>query len=127
MQGIGIDIIKLSRMRDIIQRSGEVFLRRVFSIGELERARRSENPAAYFASAFAAKEAVFKALVLDWDRGADLRDIEIDRGEYGEPLALLHGAVKAQAEAKGCPRLLVSLSYETDLAVAMAVASNDAH
>lgn len=122
MQGIGIDIIELSRMRETIQRSGDVFLKRVFSAREIQYGRNHENPNRFFASAFAAKEAVFKALVLAWDSGVDLREIEINRGAYGEPLALLKGAVKTLAEAKGCSRLLISLSYETDLAVALAMA-----
>ena len=122
MQGIGIDIIELSRMRETIERSGEVFLKRVFSPQEIQRGRSQETPTRFFASAFAAKEALFKALVLDWGRGVDFRDIDINRGAAGEPLVMLKGAVKKQAEAKGCSRVLISLSYETDLAVALAVA-----
>lgn len=121
MQGIGIDIIELNRMRETIERSGEVFLKRVFTALEIKRGRSQENPTRFFASAFAAKEAVFKALVLDWDRGVDFREIEIYRGVYGEPMTMLRGAVKKQAEAKGCSRILISLSYETDLAVALAL------
>lgn len=122
MQGIGIDIIELDRMRETIERSGEVFLKRVFTTLEIQCGRSYASPTRFFASAFAAKEAVFKALVLDWDRGVDLREIEINRGVSGEPMAMLRGVVKMQAEAKGCSRVLISLSYETDLAVALAVA-----
>jgi holo-[acyl-carrier protein] synthase len=122
MQGIGIDIIELSRMSDIIERSGEVFLRRAFTAAEIQRSRLVPNSVAFFASAFAVKEAVFKALVLDWDRGIDLRDIEVGRGRQGEPVVRLNGGVEAAAEAKGCRKVLVSLSYAGDIAVAMALA-----
>jgi holo-[acyl-carrier protein] synthase len=122
MLGIGIDIIELSRMRETIQRSGDIFLKRVFSAREIETGKRREDPNSFFASAFAGKEAVFKALTLDWDRGVDFKDIEISRGKSGEPLVLLSGTVRAQAKAKGCPQVLLSLSYETNLAVAMAIA-----
>lgn len=122
MKGIGIDIIEISRMAETIERSGEVFLKRVFSDDEMQKARALDNPTNYFASAFAAKEAVFKALSLGWDRDVNFREIEILRGQYGEPLVRLQGAVKAHAEAKNCHRVLLSLSYETDLAVAMAFA-----
>ena len=122
MKGIGIDIIELGRMHETIQRSGEVFLKRVFSDYEIQKARCSDNSTNYFASAFAAKEAVFKALTLDWEQEMNFREIEVSRGLYGEPLVNLHGAVKKRAEAKGCHRVLLSISYETDLAVAMAIA-----
>jgi holo-[acyl-carrier protein] synthase len=122
MQGIGIDIIELSRMSDIIERSGEVFLRRAFTVAEIQTGRLVPNSVAFFASAFAAKEAVFKALLLDWDRGIDLKDIEVSRGRQGEPVVRLDGGVKAAAEAKGCRKVLVSLSYAGDIAVAIAVA-----
>ena len=122
MTGIGIDIIELGRMAGTIARSGEVFLRRVFSDDEIQKAHCSDNPTNYFASAFAAKEAVFKALALGWDREVDFREIEVGRGRHGEPLAHLRRDIKRRAEAKGCGLVLLSLSYETDLAVAMAFA-----
>jgi holo-[acyl-carrier protein] synthase len=123
MQGIGIDLIALSRMRETLERSGETFLRRVFSEREIRRGCRAKVPARYFASAFAIKEAVFKALILEWKRDVELRDIEVGRGAQGEPTVRLHGAVKEHAESRGCAGVLVSLSYETDLAVAMAWAN----
>ncbi len=124
MIGIGIDIIELSRMAETIERSGEVFLKRVFSDIEMQKAHGSDNPTNYYASAFAAKEAVFKALTLGWEHEVNFREIEVLRGQSGEPLVQLGGAVKANAEAKGCHQLLLSLSYETDLAVAMAFAES---
>lgn len=122
MKGIGIDIIKLTRMTETLERSGDFFLKRLFSNDELQISRCSDNPTNYYASAFAAKEAVFKALTLGWDQDVNFREIEILRGPSGEPLVHLKGAVKARAKAKGCQRVLLSLSYETDLAVAMAFA-----
>lgn len=122
MIGIGIDIIELSRMAETIERSGKIFLKRVFSDDEMQNAHSSDNPTNYYASAFAAKEAVFKALTLGWDQEVNFREIEILRGQSGEPLVRLKGEVKARAKAKSCHRVLLSLSYETDLAVAMAFA-----
>ncbi len=124
MIGIGVDVIELSRMAETIERSGELFLKRAFSNDEIKKARLLDNPTNYYASAFAAKEAVFKALTLDWEREVDFREIEVSRGRNGEPLVHLRGDIKARAEAKGCHRMLLSLSYETNLAVAMAFAED---
>lgn len=119
MKGIGIDIITLSRMDETVQRSGNLFLKRTFSEKEQQTARASENANKFFASAFAAKEAVFKAL--GWEQDIDFREIEVSRGSSGEPLVNLCGTIGARASAKGFTRVLLSLSYETNLAVAMAV------
>ena len=122
MLGIGIDIIELSRMHDILERSGELFLQRTFCETEIARGKRADSPCHFYASAFAAKEAVFKALVLNWQQNVDFREIEVDRGRFGEPIVRLHGNTKAVADAKGCQRVFLSLSYERNLAVAMAFA-----
>lgn len=123
MYGIGIDIIELSRMRETIQRSGTVFLKRVFSDNEIQKANTVNHPVNYFASAFATKEAVFKALSLNWEDGIKLPDIEVDRGEFGEPLVRLCGTIKSHARNNRYNQILVSLSYETNLAIAMVVAT----
>ncbi len=122
MKGIGIDVIALDRMAETVDRSGEVFLKRVFSDDEIKEAYRSEIPTNYLASAFAGKEAVLKALVPGRDQRVDPREIEIGRGLNGEPLVRLLGEMKAFAETKGCRKVLLSISYEKDMAVAMAFA-----
>lgn len=122
MVGAGIDVIELSRMKATIARSGNLFLQRVFSTDEIEYGYGVEIPNNFFASAFAAKEAVFKAINLDWKLDIDFRDIEVGRGSCGEPTIQLSGTVMEQAEAKGCNRLLLTISYETDLAVALVIA-----
>ena len=119
---IGIDMIEQSRMAETIGRSGDIFLRRVFSDSEIHRARLRDNPTRHFASAFAAKEAVFKALNLGWDQEVDFREMEILRGRSGEPLVRLQGNIKIRADEKDCRRVHLSISYETDLAIAMAFA-----
>ncbi len=123
MVGIGVDIIEMNRMAETIQRSGDIFLRRAFSPSEIERGKQSDNPVAFFATAFAAKEAVFKALTLNWEQGIDLRNIEVGRGPVGEPTGKLSGQVERIAREKGCIHVMLSLSYETDSAIAMVVLS----
>ncbi|MCP4579450.1 MAG: hypothetical protein GY846_24525 [Deltaproteobacteria bacterium] len=66
---------------------------------------------------------MFKTLNLGREQEVNFREMEVLRREYGEPLLVrLQGAVKERAKAEGCGRVLLSLSYETDLAVAMVVA-----
>jgi len=123
--GMGIDIITISRMKEIVHRSGQLFLNRVFAPCELAFAHRlseqSNDPIPYFASAFAGKEAVFKALTLGWEQDVDFRQIQVGREPDGTPVVTLVDSIKKQAQKKGCTRLLLSISYETNLAMVMAL------
>jgi holo-[acyl-carrier protein] synthase len=121
MLEIGIDIVNLVHMTETLQRSGDIFVERVYSPAEIKLAKACENSMAFFASAFAAKEAVFKALKLTWQPGIDLRQIEVGRGPLGEPLITLSGRIGELAAAKGEYEMAISLSYETTIAIAMVV------
>lgn len=118
--GIGVDILSIQRMKEILIRSGEIFLRKVFSESEIQRGIRTGRKEEYFSSSFAAKEAVFKAFGRDDEIcKVDFKEIEVSRGEKGEPVIKLHGSALALAEARSIGRLLLSVSYEEEYAVAM--------
>ena len=71
------------------------------------------------AGRWAAKEAVSKVLGLGV-RGIGWRDIEIERLPTGQPAVRLHGRAAARAEQLGMGRIAVSITHESDYAVAMA-------
>jgi holo-[acyl-carrier protein] synthase len=119
--GIGTDIVSISRIRDIIESaSGHSFEEKVFTTRELGQSRERADRIAYLAGRFACKEAVFKAFRVTWEMNDRARDIEIS-GDENEPLEVkVHGRFdKLLREKKGC--LMVSLSYDTDYAVAFAL------
>ncbi len=62
VHGIGVDLVRIPRMRDVIARWDERFLRRVFTEGEIAYCRARRDPVPHFAARFAAKEAATKAL-----------------------------------------------------------------
>jgi len=72
-----------------------------------------------FAGRWAAKEAVSKVLGLGV-RGIGWRDIEIERLPTGQPAVRLHGRAAARAEQLGMERIAVSITHESDYAVAIA-------
>lgn len=113
---LGIDIIKVDRIRAAIERFGDRFWRRVLTEGEHRYVRnRPEN----FAGRWAAKEAVSKVLGLGV-RGVGWRDIEIVRLPTGAPSVQLSGRAAARADQLGMGRIAVSISHEGDYAVAIA-------
>ncbi|MGI6591012.1 MAG: holo-ACP synthase [Eggerthellaceae bacterium] len=119
--GLGIDIVDIDRMRAILSRTPS-FARRVFSEEERAYCDATANPEAHYATRFAAKEAVLKALGTGFSQGIRPRDIEVKRNAKGQPRVVLYGAAKRAAEGQGVLSLPVSLSFTHAEAVACAMA-----
>lgn len=113
---LGIDIIKVDRIRASLERFGERFTRRVLTDPERRYVR--DRPET-MAGRWAAKEAVSKVLGLGV-RGIGWRDIEIERLPTGQPNVRLHGRAATRAEQLGMGRIAVSISHESEYAVAIA-------
>jgi holo-[acyl-carrier protein] synthase len=113
---LGIDIIKVDRIRASIERFGERFSKRVLTPSEQRYVRMRPET---FAGRWAAKEAVSKVLGLGV-RGIGWRDIEVERLPTGQPSIRLHGRAAARAEQLGMDRIAVSITHESDYAVAIA-------
>ena len=113
---LGIDIIKVERIRAALARFGPRFSRRVLT--EAERRYVRDRPET-MAGRWAAKEAVSKVLGLGV-RGIGWRDIEVERLPTGQPAVRLHGRAKLRAEQLGMGRIAISITHESDYAVAIA-------
>jgi holo-[acyl-carrier protein] synthase len=113
---LGIDIIKVERIRRTLERFGRRFAERVLTPSERRYVR--DRPET-MAGRWAAKEAVSKVLGLGV-RGIGWRDIEIERLPTGQPAVQLHGRAAARAEQLGMDRIAVSISHESEYAVAIA-------
>src|SRR3954466_3429667 len=111
---LGIDIIKVDRIRASLERFGDRFTHRVLTEPERRYVRgRPET----MAGRWAAKEAVSKVLGLGV-RGIGWRDIEIERLPTGQPSVRLHGRAAARGEQLGMERGAGSISHEHDSGVA---------
>jgi holo-[acyl-carrier protein] synthase len=113
---LGIDIIKVDRIRQTLTRFGTRFSQRVLTPAEQRYVR--DRPET-LAGRWAAKEAVSKVLGLGV-RGIGWRDIEIERLPTGQPAVRLHGRAARRAEQLQMARVAVSISHESDYAVAIA-------
>jgi holo-[acyl-carrier protein] synthase len=113
---LGIDIIKVERIRASLERFGARFSKRVLTPAEQRYVR--DRPET-MAGRWAAKEAVSKVLGLGV-RGIGWRDIEIERLPTGQPAVRLHGRAAGRAEQLGMGRIAVSITHESDYAVAIA-------
>ena len=116
IQELGIDIIKVDRIRATLAKFGPRFSKRVLTPAEQRYVR--DRPET-FAGRWAAKEAVSKVLGLGV-RGIGWRDIEVERLPTGQPAVRLHGRAARRAEQLGMARIALSISHEADYAVAIA-------
>ncbi len=113
---LGIDIIKVDRIRDTLARFGQRFTDRVLTPAEQRYVRgRPET----MAGRWAAKESVSKVLGLGV-RGIGWKDIEVERLPTGQPAVRLHGRAAARAEQLGMGRIALSITHEAEYAVAIA-------
>jgi phosphopantetheine--protein transferase-like protein len=120
LSGIGVDIISISRIKNAVENSGKVFLDEVYTEWEQQRAKSHSDPMAYYAMAFAAKEAIFKCFSIGWETGVKFTEIEVTDGKSGEPIPVLKGKFAELAKERGITRVLLSLSYDTEYAVGAA-------
>src|SRR5919197_4035788 len=114
---LGIDIIKVERIRRSLERFGGRFSQRVLTPAEQRYVR--DRPET-LAGRWAAKEAVSKVLGLGV-RGIGWREIEIERLPTGQPAARLHGRAAQRRQHLGLGAMTVSISHIRELAVAAAV------
>jgi holo-[acyl-carrier protein] synthase len=119
--GIGIDSVQISRIRSLMERRGARFLTRVFTAEEIDEGSRRRDAAPFFAARFAAREAFFKALGTGWGRGISLREVRIGATENGQPLLHCSGRLEGMLRSRGIEQIHLSLTHESDNAMAVVV------
>jgi len=117
--GVGIDIADRKRFARADEKLGDRFFEKIFLPDEIVESRSLEDAYRAFAERFAAKEAVLKALGYGLDKGASFKEIEIVESFQGK--AILHGNARRIAKDLGITDVLLTISREDDLAIAVAV------
>ena len=125
VRGIGIDLVQISRMREVISRWEERFVRRVFTDGEIAYCRGRRDPVPHFAARFAAKEAGLKALGTGLRLGIHWRELEVVRERGQAPTLVLSGRSHEIGRARGGSRMLLALTHDGDYALAQALLVGD--
>jgi holo-[acyl-carrier protein] synthase len=119
-----VDLIELDRVHRVLERHGERFLARVYTMEERARYR---DRLPELAVRFAAKEAVSKALGVGLNHisphGIGWQEVEVLPDPHGKPLLRLSGRAQALAEEQGLQEWSISLSHSDHYAVAFVVAT----
>ncbi len=123
IRGIGVDMVRISRIEHILHTLSQGALSRMFAASELETAALRPSAAEYLASRFAVKEAVFKALapLLNGEH-FDLRIVETRNRDDGSPYVYITPPLQAVLDAANVTALLVSITTEGEYAAAFVVA-----
>ncbi len=122
--GMGLDATDIPRIRRSIERFGERFLHRVFTVGELAYCVRKHDPSESLAARFAAKEAAMKALGTGHTQHVLWRDIEVVRGA-GAPQLRFHGGAARRFHALGASSSLLTITHSDSLAMAQVMLISD--
>lgn len=116
--GIGNDIIEIDRIESSIQRYGQKFLDRIFTLEEQNYCLKFQHSSRNFAGRFAAKEAVVKALGTGIREGVSWLDIKIVNDVYGKPCVSFSEKLK---KAFPGSEVLISISHSKEYATAVAI------
>ncbi len=117
--GIGTDIVRVERIRDVVVRWGDRFLRKVFTEDEISYCFKKRNPFPSLSVRFAAKEAMIKALGAR--SSLDFRDIETINDENGRPEIRVKGRLEKVFMNHALRKAHLSLSHEKEYGVALVV------
>ena len=123
--GIGVDLVRIARIQALAERWQDRFLHRVYTDAERRACLERASPYASLAGRFAAKEAVLKALGTGWSEGLSWRDIQILNDGRGRPVVSVQGKADVLVRSAGVTQIHVSLSHDSDYAIAQAILTAD--
>jgi holo-[acyl-carrier protein] synthase len=117
--GIGIDIIEIERIKESVDRFGDIFLNKIYTQTELDYCLKKINKYQHLAARFAAKEAVYKALSTGWDKELSWQNIEIYNEPNGMPIVKLKGSLESFLTKD--KSLKISMSHSRDYVACVAI------
>ncbi|WP_323118607.1 holo-ACP synthase [Burkholderia alba] len=124
--GIGTDIVQVSRIAAVLERTGGRFADKVLGPDELRvfharRARSEARGIAFLATRFSAKEAFSKAIGLGMRWPMTWRALQTLNEPSGQPVVVASGELAAWLDARGITAR-VTVSDERDYAVSFVIA-----
>jgi len=117
--GVGIDLIKIERMKEIVEKWGQRFLDRVFTKTEIAYCYEKKDPYLSLSVRFAAKEALIKAISSAVP--VSLTDIEVVNIDTGKPFLKINGRLEDFFKEKSIKNAHLSLSHEHEYGVACVI------
>jgi holo-[acyl-carrier protein] synthase len=120
IKGLGIDLVKIERVSNLIDRWDNRFLKKVFTGEELAYSRTRSLTPQHLAARFAAKEAALKMLGKGL-KGLNWHQLEIINDSNGKPELVLHGRASELANMIGIKEIHLSITHEREYAIAQVI------
>jgi holo-[acyl-carrier protein] synthase len=120
--GHGIDVVKIAEIQAEVDSTNKRWTEQFCSADERAHAGTTPTRYRYYASCYAAKEAVVKALGKGFAGDITWRGIEILRRPGGAPYIRLRDEVLELADNMGIAEWYISISYLDDVAMASVIA-----
>jgi len=119
--GIGTDLVDIERVKKILSKNRDSFIKRVLSEHEQALFANKADSAAYCAKRFAAKEAFAKALGTGIGRVVGFQDLTVRNNENGKPHFIPSEKLRLYLLEKGINQAHLSISDESQNAVAFVI------
>ena len=122
--GNGVDIVNNFRIKKSIK--NDKFVKRIYSIYEINKSKSMKNKVNFFAKRFAAKEAFVKSLGIGFRKGINFSDISVVNNSLGKPDIKINNKIKLIIRKKVKIKkfkIFLSLSDEKTHSIAFVVLS----
>ena len=118
--GLGCDIIETERIRSVLRKHGDRFLKRVFTDEERAYCDSLKYPHKHYAARWAAKEAVSKCFTTGIGEHLGWTSISVYHGPRHEPLVRLDAQAQTLLASVGATHVMLTLSHIDSHAMAVA-------
>ncbi len=119
--GVGIDLIRVDRIRKLLDKSPDKTVKRLFTSREAQYCRNKRDPAPCFAMRFSAKEAFAKALGTGIGKHVGWKDVEVIRDKSGKPSIKLSDRVESYCLQKGIVSWHLSITDDGEYGAALVI------
>ncbi len=122
--GIGIDIIKIKRIKYIYKKNKNKFSKKILTKKEISEYKKKKDKINYLAKKFTSKEAISKALGTGINKGINFKSFEIYHNKYGKPKIKLFNKALSIFKKKKATRINISITDEKKYAQSIVIISN---
>ncbi|MFT8229755.1 MAG: holo-ACP synthase [Enterobacterales bacterium] len=119
--GIGIDIVEIKRIKNILFRFGDKFVKKILSENEYNKYYTCKQPIRFLSKKFAAKEAISKSLGVGINNNIIFPHLIINNDYLGKPFVKLFGAAKILAKTLQVNTIHITLTDERKYVCAMVI------
>lgn len=123
--GIGVDIVMIERIEKIFNEYGQRFLKKILGLDEFYHIQKTYNrklKIRKIATRFAAKEAIMKALPVNFFFGYS--QFQIKNLDSGQPYVKIKKSLKEKLSKFSVNQFHISLSHEEKYAIAFVTISS---